>query len=51
MAATRTFFVCHSPTAELRVGDEPGVHVWTGDTLAELATKSGLYDWLVDRVG
>ncbi len=47
----RTFFVCHSPTAELRVGDETRVHLWTGDALAELATKSGLYDWLVDRVG
>lgn len=47
----RTFFVCHSPDGKLTTGDAPGVHLWTGDHLAEIAVKSGLFDWLMDRVG
>ncbi len=47
----RTFFVCHSPVGALAVGDEPRAHLWIGDELTELAVKSGLYDWLVERVG
>ena len=50
--ASRTFFVCHSPDGALSSGvDDARVHVWTGDRLAELAVKSGLYDWLIERVG
>lgn len=50
--AGRTFFVCHPPDGALSSGaDEARVHVWTGDRLAELAVKSGLFDWLIERVG
>ena len=48
---TRTFFVCHSPDGPLSTGGTPGVHVWTGDQLANVAVKSGLFEWLMDRVG
>lgn len=46
----RTFFVCHSPEGALSTGDTPGIHLWTEDHLAEIAIKSGLFDWLLDRV-
>jgi len=48
---TRAFFVCHSPDGALSAADTPGVHLWTSDRLAEVAVKSGLFDWLMDRVG
>jgi hypothetical protein len=48
---SRTFFVCHSPDGALSAAEMPGVHLWTGDRLAEVAVKSGLFDWLMDRVG
>jgi hypothetical protein len=47
----RTFFVCHSPDGTLSTGGAPGVHLWTGDHLADMAVKSGLFEWLMDRVG
>lgn len=47
----RTFFVCHSPDGALSTGGTPGVHLWTGDPLAEVAVRSGLFEWLMDRVG
>ena len=47
----RTFFVCHSPVGTLSAGDAVGVHLWTGERLADMAVKSGLYEWLMDRVG
>ncbi|PPD29745.1 MAG: hypothetical protein CTY20_05385 [Hyphomicrobium sp.] len=47
----RTFFVCHSPTGSLSTGDAEGVHLWTGERLADMAVKAGLYEWLMDRVG
>lgn len=47
----RTFFVCHSPTGALSTGEASGVHLWTGDQLAEVAVRSGLFEWLMDRVG
>lgn len=40
----RTFFVCHSPDTKLDTGGASGVHLWTGDTLAEMAVNSGLYE-------
>lgn len=48
---TRTFFICHSPQGHLSVAGSPGVHLWTGDALAAITIKSGLFDWLVERVG
>lgn len=48
---TRTFFVCHSPDGPLTTNGAPGVHLWTGDHLAAIAVKSGLFEWLMDRVG
>lgn len=45
----RTFFVCHSPRGDLRAPDAGGVHVWTGDRLAQQAVQAGLFDWLVAR--
>lgn len=47
----RTFFICHSPDGPLSTNGEDNVHLWTGEKLAEIAVKSGLFDWLVDRVG
>lgn len=47
----RTFFVCHSPTGALSKGEAEGVHLWTGEPLADLAVKSGPFEWLMDRVG
>lgn len=47
----RTFFVCHSPDGALSIGGMAGVHLWTGDDLADMAVKSGLFEWLMDRVG
>ena len=44
------FFVCHTPKGRLEHHDHPGIHLWTGDALAEMAVKSGLYDWLIDKV-
>lgn len=43
----RMFFVCHSPRGDL--AEEPGVHVWLGDRLAEQAIKAGLLDWLIEK--
>ena len=48
---SRTFFVCHSPDGALNHKGAAGVHLWTGDHLAEVAVKSGLFEWLMDRVG
>jgi hypothetical protein len=45
----RTFFVCHSPEGALSAANQPGVHLWTGDVLAGVAVKSGLFDWLMER--
>jgi hypothetical protein len=43
------FFVCHSPAAYLDAGSDPNVHVWAGRSLADIAIRLGLYDWLVER--
>lgn len=47
----RTFFVCHSGEGALSARGAAGVHVWTGRDLAEIAVKSGLFDWLMQRAG
>ena len=48
---SRAFFVCHSPDGALNHNGAAGVRLWTGDHLAEVAVKSGLFEWLMDRVG
>ena len=48
---TRSFFVCHSPDGALTTSGVPGIHLWTGEQLAAIAVKSGLFEWLMDRVG
>jgi hypothetical protein len=45
------FFVCHSPHGTLDRVDDPDVHVWTRNEVAEAAVTAGLYDWLMDRTG
>jgi len=47
----RTFFVCHSPDGALTTRGAPGVHLWTNTHLAEIAVRSGLFEWLIERVG
>ena len=47
----RMMFVCHSLAGDLPEPDDDRVAVWTGDQLARLAIRSGLFDWLVQRVG
>lgn len=45
----RLFFVCHSPTGALPPVDDPDVHVWLGDKLAEQAVRAGLLEWLIKK--
>jgi hypothetical protein len=45
----RLFFLCHSPNGDLSGNDQPGVHIWLGDKLAEQAVKAGLFDWLLEK--
>ena len=45
----RTCFVCHSPKGALSIRDHRDVHLLTGAALAEIAVKSGLFDWLMER--
>lgn len=47
---TRMFFVCHSPKGHLSRSDDSSIAVWTGDKLAVMAVKSGLFDWLLEKV-
>ncbi len=47
----RAFFICHSPDGKLSADGATGLHVWTGEELAAVAVKSGLFEWLMDRVG
>lgn len=47
----RTFFICHSPDGKLSTDEIAGVHLWSGRELAAVAVKSGLFEWLMDRVG
>lgn len=45
----RFFFVCHSASGTLRLPDEPNLHLFEGERLADAAVKNGLFDWLVER--
>ncbi len=47
----RFFFVCHSAQGQLTLPDEPRLHLFEGERLADAAVKNGLYDWLVERSG
>lgn len=47
----RTFFVCHTADTAMSAGDHRDVHLWTGEFLAEIAVRSGLFDWLMERSG
>ncbi len=50
-AASRFFFVCHSPRGSLSLpaGSGDRVHLWTLDKLAETAVDHGLTDWLIEK--
>lgn len=45
----RAFFVCHSLRCNFSVVADPRVRVWTGDALATVAVKTGLFDWLMEH--
>jgi hypothetical protein len=47
----RTFFVCHSPAPNLVAPeDRKDVHVWTSKELAAIALKTGLNDWIFEKI-
>jgi len=43
------YFLCHSPTFTPGTDYGDSVQVWTGDKLAEAATRTGLLDWLIQK--
>ena len=45
----RLFFVCHSPSWTFEGAQQPGIHLWLGDRLAEQAVRAGLFDWLISK--
>lgn len=45
----RMFFVCHSPVGSLVADADRRVHLWTGQALAEMVVKAGLFDWLLEK--
>jgi hypothetical protein len=45
----RFFFVCHSARGPLVLPEEPRLHLFSGQALADAAVKNGLFDWLVER--
>ncbi|KAA9016876.1 hypothetical protein F4U96_11665 [Sphingobium limneticum] len=47
----RFFFVCHTKARSLSMPDEPRLHLFEGERLADAAVKNGLFDWLVERSG
>ena len=47
----RFFFICHSAQGRLTLPDEPRLHLFEGERLADAAVKNGLYDWLIERSG
>jgi hypothetical protein len=47
----RFFFVCHSPRGQLRLPeDRDNVHVYKGSELAEAVLRTGLQDWLFEKI-
>jgi hypothetical protein len=48
----RLFFACHSPVGQLAVpAERTDVHLWTGRELAATALRTGLADWIVEKMG
>lgn len=43
------FFVCHTANGNLQT-DDPDVFVWTGPKVAEMAVRTGLTDWILEKV-
>jgi hypothetical protein len=43
------FFVCHTAKGDLHT-EHPDVIVWTGPKVAEMAVKTGLADWVLEKV-
>jgi hypothetical protein len=48
---SRFFFVCHSPIGKLAAPEgRDNVHVWTGKKLAEAVLRTGLHDWVLEKI-
>ena len=43
------FFVCHTAKGNLQL-DHPDIFVWTGPKVADMAVKTGLADWVLEKV-
>ena len=47
----RLFFACHSPSGSLMVpGDRTDLHIWSNRELAVMALRTGMSDWIMERV-
>jgi len=47
----RFFFVCHSAQGKLTLPNEPRLHLFEGERMADAAVNNGLYTWLIERSG
>ncbi len=43
------FFVCHTAKGKL-LTDHPDIFVWSGAKVADMAVKTGLADWVLEKV-
>lgn len=43
------FFVCHTAQGALQT-DDPDIFVWTGPKVADMVVKTGLADWVLEKV-
>jgi hypothetical protein len=43
------FFVCHTAKGALQT-DDPDIFVWTGPKVADMVVKTGLADWVLEKV-
>jgi hypothetical protein len=47
----RLFFVCHSPVGTLKApAGRDDIHLWTGRQLAATALRTGLADWIIEKI-
>ena len=46
---SQMFFVCHTAKGDLRT-EHPDIFVWTGPKVADMAVRTGLADWVLERV-
>ena len=47
----RLFFACHKPSGPLKApAGRDDVHIWTGRDLAETALRTGLADWIMEKI-